>query len=189
MIVIKGGSALTNEGWLETDVAVADGVISAIGSGLDGDTIVDAGGCLVGPGFVDLHTHLREPGQTWKEDVASGSGSAAAGGFTAVVAMPNTDPPIDSPKMVELVVSLGAEAGLVDVVPCGSLTRARLGSEPVDIEALYESGVRMFSDDGDSVDDAGLLEGIMARIVRLDGAFVAQHAEDGSLTVGGHMHE
>jgi len=189
VIVIENGRVLTPNGWLETDVAISDGAIVGTGHGFEGATVIDAAGCLVGPGFVDLHTHLREPGQTWKEDVASGSRSAAAGGFTAVVAMPNTDPPIDSPKVVDLVASLGAEAGLVDVVPCGALTVGRSGHVASDIEALYRAGVRVFSDDGDSVGDSNLLAEIMTTVAALDGALVAQHAEDASLTGSGHMHE
>lgn len=189
MIVIRNGTVLTADGWAESDVAIGDERIDAIGRDLEGDTIIDASGCLVGPGFVDLHTHLREPGQTWKEDVSSGSRAAAAGGFTAVVAMPNTDPPIDARKVAELVRVLGADAGLVDVIPCGALTAGRAGHAASEIEDLYATGVRMFSDDGDSVNDAELLEEIMGSIAELDGAIVAQHAEDASRTERGHMHD
>ena len=189
MIVIRQGRVLTSRGWEVVDVALADGLIEEVGDNLEGDIVIDASGCLVGPGFVDLHTHLREPGQTWKEDIASGSLAAAAGGFTAVVAMPNTDPPIDSPKVVEVVAALGADAGLVDVVPAGALTEGRAGSAVADIGALYESGVRLFSDDGDSVGDEAVLTEAMTAVAGLDGAVVAQHAEDVALTRGGHMHE
>lgn len=189
MIVVRNGNVLTADGWAQVDVLIRDGQIAAIGSGLEGDSQIDASGCLVGPGFVDLHTHLREPGQTWKEDVASGSRSAAAGGFTAVVAMPNTDPPIDSPMLVDLVAGLGAEAGLVEVIPSAALTVGRAGHAVADIDALYRAGVRVFSDDGDSVANAELLEEIMSIIAGLDDAVVAQHAEDASFTAAGHMHE
>jgi dihydroorotase len=131
--IIRNGTVMTPEGWVEADVAIFGDEIVEIGLDLDGEAMIDASGCFVGPGFVDLHTHLREPGQTWKEDVLSGSRSAAAGGFTAVVAMPNTDPPIDTPKVVELVASLGADAGLVDVVPGASLTAGRAGHAAYDI--------------------------------------------------------
>lgn len=189
VIVIANGSVLTPEGWMQTDVAVSGAVIVEIDQVLESATVIDAAGCLVGPGFVDLHTHLREPGQTWKEDVASGSLSAAAGGFTAVVAMPNTDPPIDSPKVVDLVASRGVEVGLVDVIPSGALTVGRSGHAVSDIAALYRAGVRVFSDDGDSVEDSGLLAEIMSTMAALDGAVVAQHAEVSSLTDDGHMHD
>jgi dihydroorotase len=102
--------------------------------------------------------------------------------------MPNTDPPIDTPKVVELVASLGADAGLVDVVPGAALTAGRAGHAASDIEQLYEAGVRVFTDDGDSVEDRQLLEDIMRTVAALPGALVAQHAEDVSLTRDGHMH-
>lgn len=189
MNIIRNGTVLTPTGWVESDVAISGDEIAEIGDDLVGESVIDASGCLVGPGFVDLHTHLREPGQTWKEDVLSGSRSAAAGGFTSVVAMPNTDPPIDTPKVVELVASLGAEAGLVDVTPGAALTAGRAGHVASDIESLYETGVRVFTDDGDSVRDRDLLEEIMGTVAALPGAVVAQHAEDITLTRDGHMHE
>ncbi|MFZ0012678.1 MAG: dihydroorotase [Acidimicrobiia bacterium] len=192
MISIRGGTVLTMQGWVSADVLIdRDRIVGLEGGGerLEGDSVIDAAGCLVGPGLVDLHTHLREPGQTWKEDVASGSRAAAAGGFTAVVAMPNTEPPIDSPKVVEYVVALGEEVDLVDVVPAATLTLARAGTAPSDIVALYDAGVRIFTDDGDSVADEEVMERVMEIVARLPGAVVSQHAEDRSITFGGHMHE
>lgn len=103
--------------------------------------------------------------------------------------MPNTDPPIDSPMLVDLVAGLGAEAGLVEVIPSAALTVGRAGHAVADIDALYRAGVRVFSDDGDSVANAELLEEIMSIIAGLDDAVVAQHAEDASFTAAGHMHE
>lgn len=190
MTVIRNGTVLSSGGWITKDVAIAeDGSIAALGSNLSDERVIDATGCLVGPGFVDLHTHLREPGQTWKEDIASGSRAAAAGGYTAVVAMPNTDPPMDSPKVIDLVAKTGRRVGLVDVVPSAALTKGRAGSTAVDIVALYESGVRIFTDDGDSVSSDETLEEIMRIVADLPGAVIAQHAEDSSLTAGGQMHD
>lgn len=191
MIVIKGGRVLTTEGWANVDVLVDEGVITEMGTDVDpgGAGTIDAAGMYVGPGLVDLHTHLREPGQTWKEDISSGSRSAAAGGFTAVVAMPNTDPPIDSPKIVGEVRRRGQEVGIVDVSVAASLTRGRSGVAVSDVEALYEAGVRVFTDDGDSVADTEVMREAMQVIGRLPGAVVAQHAEDASLTIGGHLNE
>ena len=189
MIVLRSGEVLTAEGWLRADVAIADGSVVAVGSGLDAETTLDVSDCLVGPGFVDMHTHLREPGQTWKEDIASGSAAAAAGGFTAVTAMPNTDPPIDTPKVVEVVSRSKAREKLVEIVPAAALTVARAGAVPTDVRGLYEVGVRLFTDDGDTVSDSVVLEEAMLGIARLPGAMVAQHAEDTALTTGRHMHE
>ncbi len=188
MIVLSGGEVLTDSGWLRADVAIASGSVLATGSGLAAETTLDVSGCLVGPGFVDMHTHLREPGQTWKEDIASGSAAAAAGGFTAVTAMPNTDPPVDTPKVVE-VISRSARGVPVEVVPAAALTVGRAGAAPTDVRGLYEVGIRLFTDDGDTVSDTGVLEEAMLEIARLPGAIVAQHAEDAAMTTGRHMHE
>jgi dihydroorotase len=188
MIVIRGGDVLTDGGWTSTDVAVEDGRVAAMAPGLSGEVDIDGAGCLVGPGFVDMHTHLREPGQTWKEDIASGSAAAAAGGFTAITAMPNTEPALDSPALVESVLSTARNVGLVEVVPSAALTVGRSGAGPVDVDALYRVGVRLFTDDGASVADPRVLTEVMARIASLPGAFVAQHAEDASRTADGHMH-
>ena len=108
------------------DLAVVAGVVVEIGAGIEvrGEAI-DCDGAWVGPGFVDIHTHLREPGQEWKEDIASGSLAAAAGGYTAVVAMPNTDPPTDSGHLARYVSDRGRSVGLVDVVPSGCITAAQ----------------------------------------------------------------
>ena len=196
MILIRGGSVFTGstlpEGGFEVNDVLIDGDRIAAVGGADVDEaseVVDASGCLVGPGFVDMHTHLRDPGQTWKEDIASGSAAAAAGGFTAVVAMPNTDPPIDEAKIAEEVMRRGAEVGLVEVAVSGAMTQGRAGMAPSDIEGLYECGVRVFTDDGDSVDDTDVLRSVMTRVVALPGAVVAQHAEDAAMTAGGHIHD
>lgn len=188
MIVIRGGDVLTPSGWAQTDVGIDGTRVVEVGPGLKGSMEIDAHGCFVGPGFVDLHTHLREPGQTWKEDIASGSAAAIAGGFTAITAMPNTDPPMDTRKVVESVLSIAATVDLIDVIPSAALTLGRSGALVTDVEDLYENGVRLFTDDGDSVTHAEVLSEVMERIAHLPGAFVAQHAEDVTMTGGGHMH-
>lgn len=153
------------------------------------DRTVRAEGCLVGPGFVDLHVHFRDPGQTWKEDLASGSRAAVAGGFTAAVAMPNTEPPLDTPEAVRDVLARARAIGIVDVAVAGALTVSRGGETPTDLEALYEAGVRLFTDDGDSVEDTDVARALMEGMANLEGAVFAQHAEDPALTSGGHMHD
>lgn len=189
MIVIRNGTVLTAAGWARTDVGVIDGTISEIGRGLEGDDVIDAAGCLVGPGFVDLHAHLRDPGQTQKEDLASGSRAAAHGGFTAIVAMPNTEPALDTPDRVRALRARASEVGIVEVVPAGALTMSRAGDEAVDLETLHAAGVRIFTDDGDGRAPRELVAEIMARLAELDGAVFAQHAEDTAQTQDGHMHD
>lgn len=190
MIVIRGGSVLTPDGWADADVVIEGDVVTDVIDDADPGTVeIDAVGCLVGPAFVDLHTHLREPGQTWKEDIESGSRAAVAGGYGAIVMMPNTDPPLDTPEAVETVLARGRDVGLVDVFSSGALTIGRSGERGSDLVALHAAGVRLFSDDGDAVMDSSLLEEIMATTATLPGAVVAQHAEDPTQTAGGHMHE
>lgn len=191
MIRIAGGQVLTPTGLVEADVWVENNTVVAVGSSRSrgGAQILDATGMLVGPGMVDLHTHLREPGQTWKEDIATGSQAAAAGGYTAVVAMPNTEPPLDTPERVSAVRRAGEEAGHVLVAVAGAMTEGRTGERPSDIASLHRTGVRMFTDDGDSVGDAAVLEKVMGLTAGLPGAVVAQHAEDTAISAGGHMHD
>ena len=192
-LLIVGGSVLTPDGMAEVDVHVRNGTIAAVGPALGGHPgddveIVDASGCLVGPGFVDLHTHLREPGQEHKEDIESGSAAAAAGGYTAVVAMPNTEPAIDSGHLARFVADRGRTAGMVEVVPSGSLSEGRRGERLSHLDELWDAGVRLFTDDGDTVADSGLLRRAMEYLAQLGGV-VAQHAIDPGLARGGQMHE
>ncbi|HEX2154401.1 MAG TPA: dihydroorotase [Acidimicrobiia bacterium] len=189
MIVIQGGSVVTSDGIITADVAVDDGCIQAIGHTDVTDAVrVDASGCWVGPGLVDLHVHLREPGQEWKEDIDSGSRAAAVGGFTAVVAMPNTLPAIDMGHRARFVSERGRQVGRCQVVAAGSITLDRAGTALAHLDELIEAGVRVFTDDGDTLVDAGLLRRAMEYLAGRD-CVVAQHAEDPGLAGGGHMHE
>ncbi len=189
-VIIVGGTVLTAEGVVSADVAVVGERITQIGPGLrtNGAHVIDASGSWVGPGFVDVHTHLREPGQEWKEDIATGSAAGAAGGYTALVAMPNTEPAIDSGHLARFITSRGEEAGLAEVIPAGTLTMGRRGEQLAHLDDLWAAGVRMFSDDGDTVADAGLLRRAMEYIAQLGGV-VSEHAIDPGLARGGHMHE
>ena len=108
-LILAGGTVLTADGRVEADVRITDGRIAEIGTGLQGDETIDCTGTWVGPGLVDLHAHFREPGQEWKEDITSGSRAAAAGGYTAVVVMPNTDPATDSGHLARFVADRGTE--------------------------------------------------------------------------------
>ncbi|MCK5753752.1 MAG: amidohydrolase family protein, partial [Mycobacterium sp.] len=157
MTILLRGVRLYGEGD-EVDVRIDDGQIAAIGAGLEvpGDAeIIDAPGQVLLPGFVDLHTHLREPGREYAEDIETGSAAAALGGFTAVFAMANTDPVADSAVVTDHVWSRGQQVGLVDVHPVGAVTIGLKGKQLTEM-GLMAAGVgrvRMFSDDGLCVED------------------------------------
>jgi dihydroorotase len=188
LLVLRGGLVLGPGGAEEADVAIADGRVVEVGHGLESDEIIECDGAWVGPGFVDIHTHLREPGQEWKEDIESGSAAAAAGGYTAVVAMPNTDPPIDSGHLARYVTDRGRSVGLVEVAAAGCVTMNRAGGRLAHLDELWDAGVRMFSDDGDVVADAGLMRRAL-EYAGQRGGVIAQHAVDTGLAAGGYMHE
>jgi len=188
-LVIRGGTVVDAAGSRRADVAVADGVIVAVGEGLRGDRELDAGGCIVGPGLVDLHAHLREPGKEEAETVETGSRAAARGGFTAVVAMPNTTPAIDSASVVREVQTLGREA-LCAVHPAAALTVGRAGEQLTPMAELADLGVRLFTDDGNGVQDDRLMRRAMEYATGLaHDVVLAQHCEIEALAEGGHMHE
>lgn len=187
-LLLRGGTVLGPDGPEPGDVLIEEGRVVAVGTGLQGTSQIDCTGSLVGPGFVDVHVHFREPGQEWKEDIESGSRAAAAGGFTAVVAMANTEPATDAGHLARHIRERGSEVGIVDVLPAGAITLGRRGERLAHLDELWKAGVRIFSDDGDSVQDAGVLRLAMEYIADLGGT-VAQHAEDVGLARGGHMHE
>ena len=171
------------------DVLVADGRI-ATDDGVEGAERIDASGLVLAPGLVDLHTHLREPGEEHKETVATGTRAAAAGGYTAVAAMANTDPAIDHAAMVHAVRDLAVAAGSCDVFPVGAITKALAGESLAEMGEMVDAGVRVFSDDGRCVPDARLLRNalIYAKAFPVE-VVLADHAEDASLVEGGQMHE
>ena len=186
-LVVKGGRVLDATGERGADVLIEDGRIVAVGSDLDGDTVLDAGGCVVAPGLVDLHTHLREPGREEAETIESGSRAAALGGFTCVVAMPNTEPAIDCAAVVTEVLSLG-RGSLCDVRAAAAITIGRGGERLTEMGELASLGVRLFTDDGNGVQDDRLMRRAMEYGAGL-GVTLAQHCENDALASGGHMHE
>jgi dihydroorotase len=191
MIVIRNAGVLRANGIEQATVVIKGDTIVSIGRdpAPNGARVIDARGCWLGPGLVDLHVHLRDPGQTWKEDVSSGAQAAAAGGFTAIVAMPNTQPPVDGGSSAMAAFERARAVDTVHIVAAGTLTKGRAGKEMAGFDAMYEAGVRVFSDDGDAVPEAGLLRRVMAYLRDLPGALVAEHAEDRSIAGEGHMHE
>ncbi len=174
------------------DVLIADGQIAEIGSGIgsDADTVIEAAGQILLPGFVDLHTHLREPGREYAEDIETGSAAAALGGYTAVFAMANTDPVADSPVVTDHVWHRGQQVGLVDVHPVGAVTVGLEGKQLTEmgLMAAGAGGVRMFSDDGVCVHDPLVMRRALEYASGL-GVLIAQHAEEPRLTVGAVAHE
>ena len=188
-LVIVGGTVVDASGSRRADVGITDGVITAVGEGLTGDRTLEADGCVVGPGLVDHHAHLREPGKEEAETVETGARAAARGGFTAVVAMPNTTPAIDSAGIVREVQALGRDA-LCAVHPAAALTVGRKGEQLTPMAELADLGVRLFTDDGNGVQDDGLMRRAMEYATGLPHDVVlAQHCEVEDLMAGGHMHE
>ena len=180
-LVIKGAALL---GGAAADLLVDEGVIRDVGSvpAPRGATVLDADGLVALPGLVDLHTHLREPGREDAETVLTGSRAAAVGGFTAVLAMANTDPVTDTAEAAERVLDLGRAAGLVDVQPVGAVTRGLAGEELAELGLMARSRarVRVFSDDGRCVHDARVMRRAL-EYVKAFGGVISQHAQDPQL--------
>lgn len=190
--VLIRGVLLYGEGD-QVDVLVADGQIAEIGPTVKapkGADVIEAAGQVLLPGLVDLHTHLREPGREYAEDIATGSAAAALGGFTAVFAMANTDPVADSPVVTDHVWRRGQQVGLVDVHPVGAVTVGLEGAQLTEmgLMAAGTAQVKMFSDDGVCVADPLVMRRALEYAAGL-GVLIAQHAEEPRLTVGAVAHE
>jgi dihydroorotase len=194
-LIVRGGRVIDQHGERRVDLAIGDGQILAVAEEIDasgtGARVLDAIGCIVAPGFVDLHTHLREPGREEAETIETGSRAAALGGFTAVVAMPNTEPAIDCAAVVQQVLDAGRAAGLCDVHPSGTITVGRAGEALSPMAEMRALGVRIFTDDGNGVQDERLMRRAMEYAGGRGGlgAVLAQHCEVESLAAGGHMNE
>jgi dihydroorotase len=189
-VVIRGGRVVSSGESRRADVALEGGVVVAIGPDLEapaGARVLDAGGCLVSAGLVDLHTHLRQPGDEEAETVESGARAAARGGFTAVVAMPNTDPPIDSAAVADEVLALG-RGQPCEVLVAGAITVGRRGELLAPMRELAALGITLFTDDGTGVQDGGLMRRAL-EYARGLGVTLAQHCEEATLAAGGVMHE
>ncbi|MDP4835285.1 MAG: dihydroorotase [Ilumatobacteraceae bacterium] len=187
-IVLQGGRVVDSRGERVADIAVQGGVVVEVGEQLTSGRTIDASGCVVAPGFVDLHAHLREPGKEEAETIETGSRAGAKGGYTALVAMPNTDPPQDSVAVIDFVREQGKRAGLVEVVPSGCITLGRQGETLAPMAELAAAGVRIFTDDGNGVQDELLMRRAMEYAKGL-GVTLAQHCEVATLTKGAVMNE
>ena len=189
-ILIRGGDVLTVSGFERGDVLMRGGRIAALGMNLEAGSarVVDASGLLVVPGLVDIHCHLREPGYEHKEDIASGTAAAAAGGFTSVCCMANTDPVNDNAALTEFIKSRAAERGSAHVYPIAAVTKGLKGEELTEMGELAEAGAVALSDDGRSVKSAQRMR-LALRYAGRFGMTIISHPEDDELTNGGVMNE
>ncbi|HTV47880.1 MAG TPA: dihydroorotase [Phycisphaerae bacterium] len=173
----------------EAELLVVDGRVAKVGTGLKrlapDAAVLDAAGGLVAPGFIDMHVHLREPGQEHKETIATGAAAAVAGGFTTICCMPNTSPAIDNDTQIEFVLTQAARAGLCNVLPMGAITKDREGKELSEMMLMHEAGAIGFTDDGVSVGEASVMHKALQYVKMFDG-LISQHCEEPTLS-GGSM--
>jgi len=190
-VLVRGGTVVDATGSRQADVLVVDGVIGDVaqdlGRGHNGVVVLDASGCVVAPGLVDVHAHLREPGGEQAETIESGSRAAALGGYTAVVAMPNTEPPADSAGVVRYVLAQ-AKSACCEVRPAGCITVGRKGQALAPMAEMAALGVRIFTDDGNGVQSASLMRRALEYAGGL-GVVLAEHCEEASLAGSGCMNE
>jgi len=186
-IVIQGGRVIDPAtcGDEVVDFAIVDGQITR--DVPRGAATLDANGLIVCPGLMDLHVHLREPGQSHKETIETGTAAAAAGGFTLVACMPNTAPALDEPERIRWVIDRARQANYCEVAPVAAITRSREGKELTDFAALAEAGAVAFSDDGVGIEDDAVMRRAFERASQI-GALLIQHCEFRSLSAGGVMH-
>lgn len=190
--LIRAGRILDPASKTDTraDLLIEDGKIAAVGQGLDSERaeVIDAAGCWVAPGFVDMHTHLREPGQEYKEDIRSGGRAAAAGGFTSVACMANTSPVNDDPAVTKFIIDQAKINSPVRVYPVAAATIGLAGEVMTEMVALWEAGAVAFSDDGRGTEDANVMRHLLEYSKLVD-AVVIVHAEDECLRAEGVVNE
>ncbi len=189
-LLIKQGRIIdpANQRDMTGDLLVKDGKIADISPSIDGpvDQTIDAKGLLVAPGLIDMHVHLREPGDEEEETIASGSAAAVAGGFTSVVCMPNTDPAIDSEATVDYVYRQAARAGLANVFATGAITKGRKGEELAELGQMVRGGAVAFTDDGSGVQNPAVMLRAL-QYARMFDKVLMQHCQDNALAGNGCM--
>ncbi|MDR3643648.1 MAG: amidohydrolase family protein, partial [Clostridia bacterium] len=189
-LLIKGCRIVgSSQGTCLSDILCQDGVVTAIGQGLSGEggALLEARGLIAAPGLVDMHTHLRDPGQTQKEDIGSACAAAAAGGVTSLLAMPNTEPCADEPSVLRYVAEKSRPTGL-HVYPAAAATLGRRGKELCDFMLLACGGAAAFSDDGSPIESAGMMLAAMKAAKRV-GRPLISHCEELTLAAGGIVNE
>lgn len=187
-ILIKNGRLINPSEKLDKvmDIFVEDGIIKEKAESIEkqADTVIDAAGCYVMPGLIDLHVHFRDPGLTYKEDIETGSKAAAKGGFTTVCCMPNTKPVVDNVETVKYIIEKGEKTGLTNVLPVGAVTKNMAGVEITDVEELKKAGICAISEDGKSVMNSGVYRKAMKNAAKANVPVLA-HCEDINLVEGG----
>lgn len=187
-ILIKNGRLINPSENLDKvmDIFVEDGIIKEKAESIEkqADTVIDAAGCYVMPGLIDLHVHFRDPGLTYKEDIETGSKAAAKGGFTTVCCMPNTKPVVDNVETVKYIIEKGEKTGLTNVLPVGAVTKNMAGVEITDVEELKKAGICAISEDGKSVMNSGVYRKAMKNATKANVPVLA-HCEDINLVEGG----
>jgi dihydroorotase len=188
-LLIKNGTILDPSQKLQrkADLLLRDGKIADIGSALGAaDQTIDAAGCFVTPGLIDIHVHFREPGDEEEETLSSGAAAAVAGGFTSICCMPNTKPPLDNEAQVEFVLQESQRIALANIHPIGAITKGRAGRELAEIGSMHKRGAVAFSDDGVGVADPSVMRKAL-QYAKIFDTVLMQHCEDPSLS-GGSMH-
>ena len=187
-ILIKNGRLINPSENLDKvmHIFVEDGIIKEKAESIEkqADTVIDAAGCYVMPGLIDLHVHFRDPGLTYKEDIETGSKAAAKGGFTTVCCMPNTKPVVDNVETVKYIIEKGEKTGLTNVLPVGAVTKNMAGVEITDVEELKKAGICAISEDGKSVMNSGVYRKAMKNAAKANVPVLA-HCEDINLVEGG----
>ena len=187
-ILIKNGRVINPSENLDKvmDIFVEDGIIKEKAESIEkqADTVIDAAGCYVMPGLIDLHVHFRDPGLTYKEDIHTASKAAAKGGFTTVCCMPNTKPVVDNVETVKYIIEKGEKTGLTNVLPVGAVTKNMAGVEITDVEELKKAGICAISEDGKSVMNSGVYRKAMKNAAKANVPVLA-HSEDINLVDGG----
>ena len=193
IILIKNGYVVdpTTNTSDKMDILIERGKITKIEKNIEpfaNAEVIDATNCVISPSFVDIHVHFRDPGQTYKEDIYTGSQAAVAGGYTTVVCMPNTNPALDEASLIRYVIEKGEEVGLCRVLPAGAITKGRKGKELTEMSLLKDAGAVYFTDDGSPVMNSHVMRVAMEYAGSI-GSFVADHCEDLNLSQGGVAHE